>query len=154
MVEDARKSAESQLAEASEKASANRVQVLKKTQEEILKMAVDSVKYAKKKVSDIEFSPEDASRTERTFLFRILEEVKSNPKLKIKLTPQSREQIRTLRDVATFLRETPMTSGLNSPSAAIRSDRIWVSFRLICLTEWPASSTEAAIQAMPRVQLM
>jgi len=48
---------------------------LKKSQEEILRMAVDSVKYAKKKMSDIEFSPEDASRTEREFLFKILEEV-------------------------------------------------------------------------------
>ena len=48
---------------------------LKKTQEEILRMAVDSVKYAKSKVADIEFSPEDASRSERGFLFKILEEV-------------------------------------------------------------------------------
>ena len=48
---------------------------LKKNQEEILKMAVDAVKYAKRQVSDIEFSPEDASRSERGFLFRILEEV-------------------------------------------------------------------------------
>ncbi len=48
---------------------------LKKNPDEILKMAVDSVKYAKKKVDDIEFSPEDASRTDRDFLFRILEEV-------------------------------------------------------------------------------
>ncbi|HQP10548.1 MAG TPA: 2-isopropylmalate synthase [Candidatus Omnitrophota bacterium] len=48
---------------------------LKKTQEEILAMAVDAVKYAKQKVSDVEFSPEDASRTERSFLFKILEEV-------------------------------------------------------------------------------
>ena len=48
---------------------------LKKTQEEILRMAVDAVKYARTKVSDVEFSPEDASRSERGFLFRILEEV-------------------------------------------------------------------------------
>ncbi|MBN1869467.1 MAG: 2-isopropylmalate synthase [Candidatus Omnitrophica bacterium] len=48
---------------------------LKKPPEEILRMAVDSVKYAKTKVSDIEFSPEDASRSERGFLFKILEEV-------------------------------------------------------------------------------
>jgi len=48
---------------------------LKKSQEEILKMAIDAVKYARKKVSDIEFSPEDASRSDREFLFRILEEV-------------------------------------------------------------------------------
>lgn len=48
---------------------------LKKNPDEILKMAVDAVKYAKKKVSDIEFSPEDASRTDRIFLFRILEAV-------------------------------------------------------------------------------
>jgi 2-isopropylmalate synthase len=48
---------------------------LQKSKEEILRMAVDAVKYAKKKVQDIEFSPEDASRTEREFLFRILTEV-------------------------------------------------------------------------------
>lgn len=48
---------------------------LKKSKEEILQMAVDAVKYAKKKTPDIEFSPEDASRTEREFLFKILEEV-------------------------------------------------------------------------------
>ncbi|MCK5179404.1 MAG: 2-isopropylmalate synthase, partial [Candidatus Omnitrophica bacterium] len=48
---------------------------LKKSQEEILKMAVDAVKYARKKVADVEFSPEDASRSERIFLFRILEAV-------------------------------------------------------------------------------
>ncbi len=48
---------------------------LKKSQEEILKMAVDAVKYAKKKVADVEFSPEDASRSERDFIFKIVEEV-------------------------------------------------------------------------------
>ncbi len=48
---------------------------LKKNKEEIVKMAVDAVKYARKKFMDIEFSPEDASRTEKEFLFRILEEV-------------------------------------------------------------------------------
>ena len=48
---------------------------LRKSQDEILKMAVDAVKYAKTKMPDIEFSPEDASRSERTFLYRILEAV-------------------------------------------------------------------------------
>ena len=48
---------------------------LRKSKEEILKMAVDAVKYARNKVEDIEFSPEDASRTERDFLFSILEAV-------------------------------------------------------------------------------
>lgn len=48
---------------------------LKKNKDEILKMAVDAVKYAKNKFSDVEFSPEDASRTEKEFLYRILEEV-------------------------------------------------------------------------------
>ncbi len=48
---------------------------LKKGTDEILNMAVDAVKYAKKKISNIEFSPEDASRTERTFLYRIIEAV-------------------------------------------------------------------------------
>lgn len=48
---------------------------LKKSKDEILKMAVDSVKYARKRCDDIEFSPEDASRTEKEFLYRILESV-------------------------------------------------------------------------------
>ncbi len=48
---------------------------LKKTQEEILQMAVEAVKYARHKVADIEFSPEDASRSEKLFLYRILEAV-------------------------------------------------------------------------------
>jgi len=48
---------------------------LRKDPDEILKMAVDAVKYARKKMADIEFSPEDASRTEKEFLYRILEAV-------------------------------------------------------------------------------
>jgi len=48
---------------------------LKKTQDEIVDMAVQSVKYAKKRMDNVEFSPEDASRTEKAFLYRILEEV-------------------------------------------------------------------------------
>ncbi len=48
---------------------------LKKAEDEILRLAVDSVKYARKFCPDIEFSPEDASRTEKEFLYRVLEEV-------------------------------------------------------------------------------
>jgi len=48
---------------------------LKKAEDEILRLAVESVKYARKSCSDIEFSPEDASRTERDFLFRVVEAV-------------------------------------------------------------------------------
>lgn len=48
---------------------------LKKAEDQILRLAVDSVKYAKKYCSDIEFSPEDASRTEREFLFKVVESV-------------------------------------------------------------------------------
>ncbi len=48
---------------------------LKKAEDEILKLAVAAVKYAKTKCSDIEFSPEDASRTEHTFLHRVVEAV-------------------------------------------------------------------------------
>jgi 2-isopropylmalate synthase len=47
----------------------------RKTEDEILAMAVEAVKYARDKMDNIEFSPEDASRTERKFLFRILEAV-------------------------------------------------------------------------------
>ena len=48
---------------------------LKKAEDEILRLATESVKYAKKYTKDIEFSPEDASRTEPEFLFRVLEAV-------------------------------------------------------------------------------
>lgn len=48
---------------------------LKKAEDEILRIAVESVRYAKKYTSDIEFSPEDASRTEPEFLFKVLEAV-------------------------------------------------------------------------------
>ena len=48
---------------------------LKKAREEIIKLAVDAVKYARKKVSDVQFSPEDASRTELVFLAKVVEAV-------------------------------------------------------------------------------
>ncbi len=48
---------------------------LKKNPEEILDMGVEAVKYARKRISDIEFSPEDATRTEKEFLYRIIEAV-------------------------------------------------------------------------------
>lgn len=44
---------------------------LRKAKDEILAAAVSAVKYAKRKFSDIEFSPEDASRTELDFLARV-----------------------------------------------------------------------------------
>jgi 2-isopropylmalate synthase len=48
---------------------------LKKAKSEILKTSVEAVKYAKSKLSDVEFSPEDASRTEGDFLARVVEAV-------------------------------------------------------------------------------
>ncbi len=48
---------------------------LKKAEEEILRLAVQAVKYARKYCPDIQFSPEDASRSERQFLFRVIEAV-------------------------------------------------------------------------------
>jgi 2-isopropylmalate synthase len=47
----------------------------KKAEDEILRLAVEAVKYARKLCHDIEFSPEDASRTERLFLFKVVEAV-------------------------------------------------------------------------------
>lgn len=47
----------------------------KKTEDEILQMAIDAVKYARGKADDIEFSPEDASRSDKKFLYRVLEAV-------------------------------------------------------------------------------
>lgn len=48
---------------------------LKKAKDEIEKMAVWAVKYARKRIGEVEFSPEDASRTERDFLFQMIESV-------------------------------------------------------------------------------
>ncbi len=48
---------------------------LKKAKGEIERMAVWAVTHAKKRIDDVEFSPEDASRTERDFLFRVVEKV-------------------------------------------------------------------------------
>jgi len=48
---------------------------LKKAESEILKQAVWAVKYARKFCDDVEFSPEDASRSNRDFLCRVVEEV-------------------------------------------------------------------------------
>ncbi len=48
---------------------------LKKAESEILTSSVWAVKYAKRKLKDIEFSPEDASRTNKEFLYKVLEAV-------------------------------------------------------------------------------
>ncbi|MDD5247257.1 MAG: 2-isopropylmalate synthase [Candidatus Omnitrophica bacterium] len=48
---------------------------LKKAEDEIMKLAVESVRYARKFSCDVEFSPEDASRSEREFLFKVVEAV-------------------------------------------------------------------------------
>jgi len=48
---------------------------LKKAESEILNSSVWAVKYAKRKIKDIEFSPEDASRTDKNFLYKVLEAV-------------------------------------------------------------------------------
>ena len=48
---------------------------LKKAEDEILRLAVAAVKYARKRCPDIEFSPEDASRTEKEFIYRVVEAV-------------------------------------------------------------------------------
>ncbi len=55
--------------------SIHRKYKLNKAKDEILKASVDAVKYARKKISDIEFSPEDASRTEPDFLAEVVEAV-------------------------------------------------------------------------------
>lgn len=46
---------------------------LKKAEDEIIRQTREMVKYARKKIRDVEFSPEDASRTDRNFLFRVVE---------------------------------------------------------------------------------
>lgn len=48
---------------------------LQKAKEEIIHLAVKGVKHALKYVDDVEFSPEDASRTELDFLIQVVEAV-------------------------------------------------------------------------------
>ena len=74
-------------AEALEKASRPRIHIflatssihrrykLKKAKDEILKLAVSSVRKARSYVDDVEFSPEDASRTEPDFLAEVVDAV-------------------------------------------------------------------------------
>lgn len=45
---------------------------LRKKKEEILELAVENIKSARKDFRDIEFSPEDAARTERDFLYEVV----------------------------------------------------------------------------------
>ncbi|MDD5115913.1 MAG: 2-isopropylmalate synthase [Candidatus Omnitrophica bacterium] len=45
----------------------------KKAQDEIMKIARSSIRIARKHCDDVEFSPEDATRTEKDFLFRMVE---------------------------------------------------------------------------------
>ena len=45
---------------------------LKKEKSEIVKLAVQNIKYGKKYFDDVEFSPEDAARTERAFLSEVV----------------------------------------------------------------------------------
>lgn len=48
---------------------------LKKAESEIIKIAENAVIYARKFTDDVQFSPEDASRTEKDFLYRVIERV-------------------------------------------------------------------------------
>ncbi len=48
---------------------------LNKAKDEILKASIDAVKYARKKFGDVEFSAEDAARTEKDFLAEVVESV-------------------------------------------------------------------------------
>jgi 2-isopropylmalate synthase len=48
---------------------------LKKTPDQVVEMARSAVRYARNLVDDVEFSPEDASRSDLAFLCRLIEEV-------------------------------------------------------------------------------
>lgn len=48
---------------------------LNKAKDEIVKMATWAVRYARERIAQVEFSPEDASRTEPDFLYQVVEAV-------------------------------------------------------------------------------
>jgi len=47
---------------------------LRKAEDEVIRLAVEGVKYARRFTDDVEFSPEDASRSEKEFLYRVIEQ--------------------------------------------------------------------------------
>jgi 2-isopropylmalate synthase len=53
----------------------HRIHKLNMSEEQVLERAVENVKYAKSLCPSVEFSPEDATRTEPEFLYRVLEAV-------------------------------------------------------------------------------
>ena len=53
----------------------HREHMVQKAKEEIIEMAIKAVSFGKKYCDDIEFSPMDASRTEKDFLVEVLKEV-------------------------------------------------------------------------------
>jgi len=53
----------------------HRTHKLKRAKDQIIRMSVEAVKLAKSFVDDVEFSPEDASRTERGFLVEVVSAV-------------------------------------------------------------------------------
>ncbi|MBQ3320131.1 MAG: 2-isopropylmalate synthase, partial [Spirochaetia bacterium] len=48
---------------------------LKKSEEDVLSMAVKAVRYARRFTDQVEFSPEDATRSNPEFLYKVLEKV-------------------------------------------------------------------------------
>jgi 2-isopropylmalate synthase len=48
---------------------------LRKDPDDVVEMAVDAVKYARNRAAEVEFSPEDGTRSEVSFLCRIIEKV-------------------------------------------------------------------------------
>jgi 2-isopropylmalate synthase len=48
---------------------------LQKAEDEILRLAVEALRHARKYCRDVEFSPEDASRSDRFFLYKVVEAV-------------------------------------------------------------------------------
>ncbi|RMF89324.1 MAG: 2-isopropylmalate synthase [Nitrospinota bacterium] len=79
---------------------------LRKSREEILQQSIEAVRYAKSLCDDIEYSPEDASRSDVAFLIKLIEAVIEAGATTVNIpdtvgyaTPQEYGQlIRTLRD--------------------------------------------------------
>jgi 2-isopropylmalate synthase len=53
--------------------SPHHIAMVRKSPEDVLKMAVDAVTHAKSHCDDIEFSPMDAARTEPNYLYEVIE---------------------------------------------------------------------------------
>ena len=91
---------------------------LGKDPDTVVEMAVKAVTYARNKVAEVEFSPEDATRSELPFLCRVIEKAIDNALLQGAASVEivhGRGTGRLMLAVHGFLKENPSVKGFSHP---------------------------------------